>query len=102
MLEQPRQEVLLLGQCDQTVAHVARRRHSQALPEPTGASAVVAHRHHGGQRRPVVAIDHPAQTAQHGGQTGAATECNDASRTNVTIGPRRFRGRAHRLVRASS
>ena len=49
MLEQPRQQILVLGQGDETVAHVAGRRKATTTAQAARTAAIVAHRNDTGQ-----------------------------------------------------
>ena len=64
-----------IGQSLQTAADVSRRQHSQALPQPTGAAAVVRHGDNGGE---VLCIQ--LQPPQQRGQTRSAANGGNAAR----------------------
>lgn len=64
---------LRIGKRHNTVADIARRKHSEVLPEHTGAAAVVRDGHDRGDI-PRIGL----QAAQHGGQPVSAADGRDA------------------------
>src|SRR5581483_12458421 len=66
-------ERLVVGERDQTVANVARRKHAELAAQPSGRAAVVAHGDDGREvRRDLL------EPAQHGREPGAAADDDDA------------------------
>ncbi len=71
--EEPVHERLVLGQRDQAVADVARRRHREVAPQAAAGAAVVGQRD---DRRDLRARE--LETAQEHGHAGAPAEADDA------------------------
>ena len=73
MIEQFFHERLDVGQCEQRVANISRRRHTQIVPQPSRTSSVIGYGDNGGQVARIF-----LETPQHGRQAGAAPNDDDA------------------------
>lgn len=93
-LEEAGEQVLVVGQRDQTVADVARRQQPQVAAQPPGGAAVVGNRDDAGQIGDLGA-DPALQAGEQRGQPGAAAQGDDAQTGGGTA---RGRGRNGRPV----
>ena len=73
MLEDLREHRLVIGERDEAVAHVARRRHPEVATQAPRRAAVIGQRHDRGRLRAGL-----LEAAQHGRQARAAAQADDA------------------------
>jgi hypothetical protein len=72
VLEEPGQQILVVGQRHDAVADVARRQHSELTTQAPRRAAVVAHRHHRSEIGDLAADVALEPTQQHGEARPAA------------------------------
>ncbi len=96
VLEEARQQVLVVGQRDDAVADVARRQHAELAPQASGGAAVVGDGDDAGELAQPRAAHLVLEAAQQRRQPGAAADRHQGA------GARRFHSLLHRIHRRAA